>query len=81
MLLLHQGTAGRLAGGGAGVPQAKDIIEAIDGVTGDLKWRHRRDPPDDLYDLRAHDGDEDLTALAPELRPSRGNNLFVFALP
>ena len=31
-------------------PQANDIIEAIDAVTGDLKWQHRRDLPDDLYD-------------------------------
>ena len=30
--------------------QANDIIEAIDAVTGDLRWRHRRDLPDDLYD-------------------------------
>ena len=32
------------------MPQANDIIEAIDAVTGDLRWRHRRDLPDDLYD-------------------------------
>ena len=25
------------------MPQANDIIEAIDAVTGDLKWQHRRD--------------------------------------
>ena len=32
------------------MPQASDIIEAIDAVTGDLKWAHRRDLPDDVYD-------------------------------
>ena len=32
------------------MPQANDIIEAIDAVTGDLKWQHRRDLPDELYD-------------------------------
>ena len=32
------------------MPQANDIIEAIDAVTGDLQWQHRRDLPDDLYD-------------------------------
>ena len=32
------------------VPQANDVIEAIDAVTGDLKWQHRRDLPDDIYE-------------------------------
>ncbi len=31
------------------VPQASDVIEAIDAVTGDLLWAHRRDLPDDVY--------------------------------
>ena len=33
------------------MPQASDVIEAIDAVTGDLVWRHRRDLPDDVYDF------------------------------
>ena len=33
------------------MPQASDVIEAIDAVTGDLKWRHRRNLPDDVYDF------------------------------
>ena len=32
------------------IPQASDVIEAIDAVTGDLRWAHRRDLPDDVYD-------------------------------
>ena len=36
-------------GGVLYVPQANDIIEAIDAATGDLKWRHRRDLPDGIY--------------------------------
>ena len=32
------------------MPQASDVIEAIDAVTGDLKWSHRRSLPDDVYD-------------------------------
>ena len=32
------------------MPQASDVIEAIDAVTGDLIWAHRRDLPDDVYD-------------------------------
>jgi outer membrane protein assembly factor BamB len=33
------------------MPQASDVIEAIDAVTGDLRWSHRRDLPDDGYDF------------------------------
>ena len=33
------------------MPQASDVIEAIDAVTGDLIWQHRRDLPDDVYDF------------------------------
>ena len=33
------------------MPQASDVIQAIDAVTGDLKWEHRRDLPDDVYDF------------------------------
>ncbi len=33
------------------MPQASDVIEAIDAETGDLIWQHRRDLPDDVYDF------------------------------
>ena len=33
------------------MPQSDDVIEAIDAVTGDQKWVHRRDLPDDVYDF------------------------------
>ena len=33
------------------MPQASDVIEAIDAVTGDLVWQHRRNLPDDVYDF------------------------------
>ena len=33
------------------MPQASDVIEAFDAVTGDLIWSHRRDLPDDVYDF------------------------------
>ena len=33
------------------VPSSGDVIQAIDAVTGDLKWEHRRDLPDDVYDF------------------------------
>ena len=38
-------------GGVLYVPQASDVIQAIDAVTGDdLKWDYRRDLPDDVYE-------------------------------
>ena len=33
------------------MPQSSDVIEAIDAVTGDLIWQHRRNLPDDVYDF------------------------------
>jgi alcohol dehydrogenase (cytochrome c) len=32
------------------MPNPRDVIQAIDAVTGDLIWEHRRDRPDDLAD-------------------------------
>ena len=32
------------------MPQSNDVIEAIDGATGDLIWQHRRDLPEDVYE-------------------------------
>ena len=33
------------------VPQASDVIQAIDAVTGDLIWEYSRDIPEDLYEM------------------------------
>lgn len=33
------------------VPQANDVIEAIDAQSGDLIWDYRRDLPEDLYEM------------------------------
>ena len=38
-------------GGVLYVPQAEDVIQAIDAVTGDLIWEYRRDLPEDLYEF------------------------------
>ena len=38
-------------GGVLYMPQSSDVIEAIDAVTGDLIWQHRRDLPEDVYDF------------------------------
>ena len=36
-------------GGVLYMPQASDVIEAFDAVSGDLIWSHRRNLPDDVY--------------------------------
>ena len=36
-------------GGVLYMPQASDVIEAIDAASGDLIWAHRRDLPEDVY--------------------------------
>ncbi len=36
-------------GGVLYMPNPKDVIQAIDAVTGDLIWEHRRDNPEDVY--------------------------------
>ena len=38
-------------GGVLYVPQAEDVIQALDAVTGDLIWEYSRDLPEDLYGL------------------------------
>ena len=38
-------------GGVLYMPQARDVIEAIDAVTGDLIWTHRRNLPEDVYNF------------------------------
>ena len=113
------------------MPNPRDVIQAIDAVTGDLKREHRREVPeraggglvfggdvngrvrafdqetgDVLWELNlgssvtgfsityAVDGRQYVAfstgtaanaginlRMTPELRPSAGNNLFVFALP
>ena len=45
----QQGTP-LVRGGVLFMPNPRDIIQAIDAVTGDLIWEHRRDRPDDLAD-------------------------------
>ena len=33
------------------VPSSGDVIQALDALTGDLRWEHRRDLPEDVYDF------------------------------
>ena len=37
-------------GGTLYVPNPNDVIQALDAVTGDLRWEYRRDVPDDVAD-------------------------------
>ena len=32
------------------MPNPRDVIQALDAVTGDVRWEYRRDRPDDLED-------------------------------
>ena len=45
----QQGTP-LVRGGVMFMPNPRDVIQALDAVTGDLIWEHRRDRPDDLAD-------------------------------
>ena len=46
---LQQGTP-LVYGGVMYMPNPRDVIQALDAVTGDLRWEYRRDRPDDLED-------------------------------
>ena len=46
---LQQGTP-LVYNGVMSMPNPRDVIQAIDAVTGDLVWEYRRDRPDDLAD-------------------------------
>ena len=38
-------------GGALYMPNPGDVIQAIDAVTGDLRWEYRRDSPDDVEEF------------------------------
>ena len=65
------------------MPNPRDVIQAIDAVTGDLLWEYRRPRPVDLeqYVAVSTGTTSAQSRLTPVLRPSAGNNLFVFTLP
>ena len=46
----QQGTPPSFANGVMYMPNPRDLIQAIDAVTGDLLWQYQRDRPDDLAD-------------------------------
>ena len=63
------------------VPQANDVIEAIDAVSGDLIWRYRRDLPDDLARwIGPHGSNNRNLAIYENLIIDTSAEGFVFAL-
>ena len=63
------------------VPQANDVIEAIDAVSGDLIWAYRRDLPDDLSQwIGPHGSNNRNLAIYENLIIDSSAEGFVFAL-
>ncbi len=77
------------------MPNPSDVIQAIDAVTGEVLWEINLGSPVTGFPITyAVDGRQYIAVstgtagtasgfmrLTPELRPSAGNNPFVFALP
>ena len=63
------------------VPQAYDVIEAIDAVSGDLIWAYRRDLPDDVSQwIGPHGSNNRNLAIYENLIIDSSAEGFVFAL-
>ena len=64
------------------MPNPRDVIQAIDAVTGDLLWEYRRDRPDDLADYMIGslvDTNRNLAIYANLIIDTSGDD-YVFAL-
>ncbi len=63
------------------VPQTEDVIQAIDAVTGDLKWEYRRDLPDGIYEIVGGNGRNNRNiAIFDRLIINTSADDYVFAL-
>jgi len=63
------------------VPQANDVIEAIDAVSGDLIWDYRRPIPEDLYEMVGGNARNNRNlAIYENLIINTSDDNFVFAL-
>ena len=63
------------------VPQASDVISALDAVTGDLKWEYRRDLPDDVYEYVGGNARNNRNiAIYDRLISNTSDDNYVFAL-
>ena len=64
------------------MPNPRDVIQAIDAVTGDMLWEHRRDRPDDLETYifpTLSEGNRNL-AIHGDLIIDTSNDDYVYAL-
>ena len=63
------------------VPQANDVIEAIDAISGDVIWAYRRDLPDDVSEwIGPHGSNNRNLAIYENLIIDSSAEGFVFAL-
>jgi PQQ-dependent dehydrogenase (methanol/ethanol family) len=63
------------------VPQANDVIQAIDAESGDFIWEYRRDIPDDLYEMVGGNARNNRNlAIYENLIINTSDDNFVFAL-
>ena len=68
-------------GGVLYVPQAEDVIQALDAATGDLIWEYSRDLPEDLYGLVGGNARNNRNiAIYDRLIINTSDDNFVFAL-
>ena len=63
------------------IPQASDVIQAVDAESGDLIWEYRRDIPDDLYEMVGGNARNNRNlAIYENLIINTSDDNFVFAL-
>jgi alcohol dehydrogenase (cytochrome c) len=63
------------------VPQASDVIQALDAVSGDLIWEYRRDIPEDLYKMVGSNARNNRNlAIFENLIINTSDDNYVFAL-
>ena len=68
-------------GGFLYVPQAEDVIQALDAATGDFRWQYRRDLPEDLYGFVGGNARNNRNvAIYDRLIINTSDDNFVFAL-
>ena len=63
------------------MPNPRDVIQAIDAVTGDLRWEYRRELPDDIDEyIRGLEDVNRNVAIYGDLIIDTGNDGYIYAL-
>ena len=62
------------------MPNPEDVIQAIDAVTGDLLWEHRRQRPDDLMEFVPLSSPNRNIAIYDNLIINTSSDDYIFAL-